>query len=513
MRALRIDFAVRRGHEMVIEQEEGIMRSELDEIELHMLQAQQITGLLPVEWLDIDGNVRFYYHLAGRRMLSSWLRTNPLKMTDFYALLLAVVEILHACKHYMLQPEGFILQEQTIYIGERIEDISLTYLPLHNKELHGRENVASALQNLIVQWISYVDTPDGRGLQTIIRQLHGKENPWEQLRQTLVGLSGRSAENSAESSAAQLYKQTNADEARPPVPKPLLDESRSSLLDSFMNDGYRPGEEAMSQLLMEELRDSPLMAQKRPVERKSIYLLLGYVIAVAVIWRFTYMEHTADHMLLISAGLTLLATAALLLFWKKAKLADLAEQVQESNAEIVQGVPLQGEGVERERQSEPRFAVYHHHYSGFEEKGGAPIVAAGKSREEAVPPPADDATVLLADSTDSTSIRPEMDGNATPWLEREEKGKHERIEMNGKLFVIGRSEDSAQYVDHASGVSRAHLELLYENKEWLAKDIGSRNGSSLNGEAMIPYKQYRLQNGDIVQLAGENGPKYAFRAG
>ncbi|WP_054956482.1 FHA domain-containing protein [Paenibacillus dakarensis] len=41
------------------------------------------------------------------------------------------------------------------------------------------------------------------------------------------------------------------------------------------------------------------------------------------------------------------------------------------------------------------------------------------------------------------------------------------------------------------------------------KDLGSKNGTILKGEPMVPYKEYPLQEGDVFQIAGS---KYMFRA-
>uniref|UniRef100_UPI003B8A819D FHA domain-containing protein n=1 Tax=Cohnella rhizosphaerae TaxID=1457232 RepID=UPI003B8A819D len=58
------------------------------------------------------------------------------------------------------------------------------------------------------------------------------------------------------------------------------------------------------------------------------------------------------------------------------------------------------------------------------------------------------------------------------------------------------------------GISRAHLEMLRRQGKWLAKDLGSRNGSWLNGSPMAPYEAYPLEAGDCLQMAGSI---YRFR--
>ncbi|MNN92243.1 FHA domain protein [compost metagenome] len=67
--------------------------------------------------------------------------------------------------------------------------------------------------------------------------------------------------------------------------------------------------------------------------------------------------------------------------------------------------------------------------------------------------------------------------------------------------MIGRSEDIVQYVETATGVSRAHLELMITRDGCTIKDLGSRNGTKLSGEEIAPYKEYSLAVGDTFTIA------------
>jgi hypothetical protein len=83
------------------------------------------------------------------------------------------------------------------------------------------------------------------------------------------------------------------------------------------------------------------------------------------------------------------------------------------------------------------------------------------------------------------------------------------VPLVGPSFVIGRSRDASAHVDETVGVSRAHLELLQGSEGWLAKDLGSRNGTKLNGQPMVPYETYPLRPEDLLELAGS---RYRFKS-
>ena len=84
------------------------------------------------------------------------------------------------------------------------------------------------------------------------------------------------------------------------------------------------------------------------------------------------------------------------------------------------------------------------------------------------------------------------------------------IPLQGPSLVIGRSREASGHLDATPGISRAHLELLRTEEGWTATDLGSRNGSKLNGTEMAAYEPYVLQPDDSLDLAGS---VYRFKYG
>jgi GAF domain-containing protein len=63
---------------------------------------------------------------------------------------------------------------------------------------------------------------------------------------------------------------------------------------------------------------------------------------------------------------------------------------------------------------------------------------------------------------------------------------------------VGRLSKCALYLDDAS-VSRVHAEILDTDRGWVVRDLGSMNGSFLNGERVGPV-EVPLREGDILQF-------------
>jgi hypothetical protein len=77
-------------------------------------------------------------------------------------------------------------------------------------------------------------------------------------------------------------------------------------------------------------------------------------------------------------------------------------------------------------------------------------------------------------------------------------------------LVIGRQSDIADDVQpdldlspfdaHACGVSRRHVEIRHQGFLTYVIDLGSSNGTWLNGQRLIQSKERLLRNGDELQL-------------
>jgi len=51
------------------------------------------------------------------------------------------------------------------------------------------------------------------------------------------------------------------------------------------------------------------------------------------------------------------------------------------------------------------------------------------------------------------------------------------------------------------GVSKTHASILRESDEVFLVDLGSRNGTTLNGERMKPHELYQIRDGDTAYLS------------
>lgn len=77
----------------------------------------------------------------------------------------------------------------------------------------------------------------------------------------------------------------------------------------------------------------------------------------------------------------------------------------------------------------------------------------------------------------------------------------EDIDIAYYPFVIGRQERISDYIIDRESVSRMHCRIDMEDGEYYIRDLNSRNGTAVNGEALINNERIRLNDGDEVQIA------------
>ncbi|MEW6213306.1 MAG: FHA domain-containing protein, partial [Acidobacteriota bacterium] len=75
-----------------------------------------------------------------------------------------------------------------------------------------------------------------------------------------------------------------------------------------------------------------------------------------------------------------------------------------------------------------------------------------------------------------------------------------KLKANHDPVYIGRASGIAARIDDAS-ISRLHCSLaLRTSGEIVISDLGSSNGSALNGRPLAPHQSHAVQSGDIVEL-------------
>ncbi|WP_080836320.1 DUF6382 domain-containing protein [Cohnella massiliensis] len=546
MDGYKIRFERGRGHKMIVEGEPPIGISELDSLQLSMLRACKAPGLLELETEELNGRIALRYALSGRRMLSQALRGGRWTMEEAMSAFCSLADMLENAEDMMLDRERFALTDDFIFIGEQGHDLSFTYLPVLRGAPGG--DFSATLERLVVRWLMHVDRPDGLAMKKLLQIAGSADFSPAALRRC-------SREIAAEGSIAWPEPQSVSSmgqerPARPAAASPHRENigdasNRGPYADSVARPNGRtvaasepasvPG--GLLKRLKPELQDPQSLSgllgaengpEKRneekeamPVGRIRTYAAACAALASALAWRFLYLPSPETRNMALSAGLTLLAFGACaflwngLPFWKKERRAavetassfDEPFSERESEREMEEGFRPAAREAGGSRFA-PFAAPSHRDAEGAgglapkRQTGAAGAFSFGLiDRETEERPDSEHRTSWLSGNGAETAMLAELTAEAKAYLCKETDGKQVKFELCGPSVVLGRSGEAAQLIDNTQGVSRAHLELIRQDRLWQAKDLGSRNGSWINGMPMTPYEPYPLKNGDSLQVA------------
>ncbi len=89
-------------------------------------------------------------------------------------------------------------------------------------------------------------------------------------------------------------------------------------------------------------------------------------------------------------------------------------------------------------------------------------------------------------------------GSVAGWLEiRRGQAPVTNVNLVGRRVVVGRSPD-CDVVLNTTSVSRQHAELIFDDVGWRVRDLGSRNGTGVNGTRVAGERA--LQSGDVLRI-------------
>ncbi|MFR9710008.1 DUF6382 domain-containing protein [Paenibacillus sp. MB22_1] len=537
MPELITDFVRDGGTYMILQTQEGLRPEDLNRVQRSMLAAVTVPNLLRLDIREIDYQISLHYDITGKRMLSQCLRSDKISMPEFYGLLLQVVAVLEDSKRYMLSPSGFLLDETYIFVEEPLSSGAMyfTYIPW--KEAPPEPPLSQSLLSLITRMLTCVSRVEGDGIPQLVRLCGDELFSLGELKKMLLNL--LSEEPDAKSMGGERVGERksilNDPSPRLAMSSPLSS-PRSAVVKEYVPIGDQAESGKWAGAAASNAHDAPDVSSIREAwpglddaeatgetRIKPTYLVLGLILVDALGWKFLYLDRPGTLGLALGAMLTVLLGAAGVVLWRKfcSSSASLEEEEAEVDHEVASG-PL-GTSHSLDFTDERHFgSSFFGRNAAMSERSGSAAEASMESfvprlglpdmmmepSGSAMPEPESEArlsppTVLLSRTGLAGQDSPARERVPRYYLERYESfgGAAERIPLTPGSFVIGRSEDIAQYVENTSGVSRAHVEILVTSHGCTLKDLGSTNGTYLNGENVAPYKEYPLQADDVFVLA------------
>ncbi|MGV2965002.1 DUF6382 domain-containing protein [Paenibacillus sp. FSL L8-0435] len=580
MYGLTRDFIRNGGAFMVLEKEDGLRMEELSRVQMGMLSSNQIPRLLPVHIREVDRNVTLQYDISGYKMLSQMLKSSKIKLRVLYGLLFQLADAFTECRQYMLEPRKLLIHEEYLFINGSFEqgELGMVYVPI--MDTVEVDPTPQQFRELVIRLMAHVQELQGEGIQRVLQLCDNERWDIRQLRELLLELYADEQENGGGAAFLSSRTSETPNDSRGDLHSSISE--RDSRLATGTSRPYQPGTPVQNAAVgpqlnfrqpqktsESEVEDIPVRSrtfpgrrspeqsslessnsmdkrgsnpydslervdmevEEKPGSSKVTYIILGCMVAMALVWRFIYMEQPGQTQMILCMVLSLGLFGIAGWTWKRKgspqndsenkrsfsfnlgknkgkQMEDEEEPFQESwrwnTAErpaerIKQTVASTSEGSSEHSRYQSLHVTPEHSEPSLVQRHVETVASTSELiRNDAVA----EATVNLQNLANGkfTGEGPVM---ASYYLERRSgtSDQHERMDVQGASFVIGRSADMVQWVDTATGVSRAHVELSRNKSGYVIKDLGSVNGTILQGNILAPYKEYPLADGDTFTLA------------
>lgn len=488
---LNYDYIYKDGHYLVVakSREEGFLYDSVTNIPIKMMQSNKIPRLLPMVVEDIDFQIRFNYELTSKRMLTHYLKENSLPLADFYSLLIHIIAALEDSKVYMLSTDNYVLHEDFIFIGKDINDIYLTYLPLQS--ITEKPKVVDELRELILKLVESVSQLDGEHLKRLLQYLKDPAFNLVEFRKIVTEL-----RVDKHAIPEITPKERKSQTINRPIPKAIHErpfvQQQESVFNPFLREHHK-------------ISDNPSIHTKLPAltQRQKVVMFAVSALIIALVWKL-YVDNPQTSNLVLCTILSVLLLIGMSIFafiWRPGQPVNLSffktakshKTIKKHNRSS--SMDIFPNHIEEPIQSIQRVTT----------DRNKPVVEKTDSYYKNL----NNRTTLFANIDETVLLNEHKleDGRngenihfTQPRLRLERDGKTIEIEVNQEHFIIGRNPDVAQYVEDSNGVSRAHVEIMLINDMYGIKDLGSKNGTSLNDQLLVPYKVYPLNHEDVISI-------------
>lgn len=506
------DFEQQNGHFLVLKsgESEKMTSNDLANIQVNMLNSNDIEKILPVEIEEINFDVRLFYRITHKRMLTHVLREKPLLIHDLYNILYQVVSGIKNSSKYMLHEQNFILRDEFIFIGESLNDIYMTYLPLN--QVQQKPELKIELKDLLIRLVGYVKELTGDGVQQLMNELDKDTFHLDTFIAILNELRQKSNTTSFSNQQTKFTQQpaygldhTITPPVRSNAPivqkgpsgekvvdsKPTQPQSNPPIKKSRDHKQVPSGTSTQSkQAKNNSNEDEELTKQDKGKPNLLITIVLTAFVAI-VTWKL-YELNPSETVLIICIVLNILTIAggvSYFLYKKNGGFKKKSEKVKKAKKKKARKQIVNQSSNDQASQTD------------IAQESVAPVAPSNQQivdEEQYFKNLRNETTVLSADPG-TVLLNEVAAGQEGPYLQINRDHGPERIVINKNHFTVGRNPNGTDYVEDTVGISRLHFEIKRTNEQYSLKDLGSKNGTKLNGEPLVPYKVYTLQDEDTIK--------------
>lgn len=487
--------------------------SKLIDYQIDMISRNEKSGLLPFDVRQVNGIDEIYYRTDDMLSFREYISGKGITGTDFINMLKGSVRLITDCEAMLLDSHRFLLNPDCSLVNSKGE-LQLMYIPVEDFEASiaesmlpfveiFRENMGKRFEDIQIS-------------KVLLEELGKEKSNIKELDKILAKASGDVSARKVEKSTKPAVKPQTAS-------KPLNTENRrvqeakaepeisvNRAVDKNPVQNMSIGKEP-------EIRLKGNVKNIEKTERKEdkkvgtnvaaligIQVLLLILIGGAV---FSGIARSLDITQQLGAVIILFAVDYLIsrkLIGGKSK-EDIGKKIDNvgkkskpssniGNSEVREKINIGFSGIS---QPQVREKIKEEAPSQVGNSGLKINLAYHEDKTEM-----EESTMMLEE--DSTVI---LDQECTEiacnraYIVDRVSGNGEKIYIDANPFLIGRKKGVANMVCNNPNISSRHAEISLEGDEYCICDLGSTNGTMLNGNRIEPNGRYILSDGDIFTLA------------
>jgi hypothetical protein len=546
---LRTDYCSNNGnHHLLIDRNPGLSEKDFISIQVHMLQNNIIPRLLHVEFENVDHNIRLLYEIGGKKMLAHRLKRERLTQEQYLRMMLHTVSLLADCPGYMLDSEKIMLDKNYIFTGRDITDLSFTYIPL--KLYVGKRTIHEQLREFSSHCMASVHTMEGDRIPQVLAFLRDETIRFAEMKEWLLTLALADSDCSIDVNQPTMPElvESAAPTLLPPrpswishdLPTPNLFPTQTPQLTATKTAHSPTNHSPLTRPTSDEKQSSPSMTVKGPAAwlkrirelkdevgpssdtgelpmplsnphsktvhtrpiRRMAFLLVASLALICFIWSFYTDASSKTAFILLLTGSLIIVASTVTVFrarpsWlygevQQNQRTETDENENDDNNEYIWSArswtPKSPQSPSPATTSLPT------------DKSSLPVhkpLTLDPDKSDGVSPPPNHLATVLLNSSILESVNEIVAPVRYPSLEIvDHSGSTTTIAIDKDSLIIGREDAGVDFSLSGNGVSKHHLEIVKREGEYYAQDLGSTNGTTWNGERMVPYKAYSLKNGD-----------------
>ena len=434
--------------------------SEYQEYQERILLKSNIPGLLKCSIENIDGIKHYLYDITSKISLSTWCLTTPVRAESIRQIFTGIINAASYLEDYLLDEEYLILNPEYIFVGRDTSEVLLCFCPAI------KENITSGLQRLTGYFMNLVPSADKDGavlMFDIYRSVSKEGTCIEDIRSCLgVGtFQDAFSISNFENKPPERASETDVDIALNNGANDA-DLERAMLLDEFFSDDE-----------FEENNSSLFKDKTTNIKNMAKLSLIGAAIAIGIFFILHFLICVELDVYTVAG--TVIAAFAVVFIALKIKGSFFHRNSHDTHDNFFDPNTKSQSGLQLESISGSRHGVQRK--------------LLRNPRDEMPDPDVDAYTTILTGEKPSHGLLRALDEDMPD------------IKLGKDSVIIGKSKTMCDAVLSRPTISRMHARISVEEGTYILQDLGSKNGTSVNGRMLIGSETHSLTSGDTLGFA------------